>query len=273
MKMWKLGMATLAIAMFATTGASAALHSENFDSYADGTVLEDAGTGWVRGQVASGKHGIPEAITVTGGKATGTWGGGVGISAGKDIDASWVTSDGKIEITGDFTVSAGWIRFEVGPRSSVLETTDKNNETRFQLNFDNRSHFTEAKMWNEASLNGSAAGGAGTLVIPTNLVIPGTGVVSDTGAGQLRWIVDVSGDAATNGQYTVEMRPINNTPAEWTTLGSYSGNDYADVTFDAFSINGQAGGWSWDNITFTPEPASLAMLGLGGLLMLRRRRA
>ncbi len=47
-----------------------------------------------------------------------------------------------------------------------------------------------------------------------------------------------------------------------------------DISFDRIVIGGTGSGFGrYDNIVFIPEPASLALIALGGLTMLRRRRA
>jgi hypothetical protein len=45
-------------------------------------------------------------------------------------------------------------------------------------------------------------------------------------------------------------------------MGNYATNDYG-VTVDI---------GDFDNLTLVPEPATMSLLGLGGLAMLRRRR-
>jgi PEP-CTERM motif len=49
-------------------------------------------------------------------------------------------------------------------------------------------------------------------------------------------------------------------------------NPTAGWSYIKIGFNGDAGTFNVDNIRFVPEPASLAMLGLGGLAILRRRR-
>lgn len=245
MKM-KLGMATLLV-MFASTGAWAALHSENFDSYADGERVDSQGD-WQVAYFNSGQHGISDPITVTGGAATDGWGPGVGNAVGMAIDPAW---GDKITISGDAQVSNGWVRMAAGPKSSVLETTDGENHNYVFLNFDNRGHFTEARLWSEAF---------GHPKIPTNIVVPGSGFVD--GPARFDFHLDNS-----NGEYSLDITAVGGD-----TYSSPTGTFQAGG-FEAFGIYGQASGWSWDNITVTPEPASLGLLSLGGLLMLRRRRS
>lgn len=48
--------------------------------------------------------------------------------------------------------------------------------------------------------------------------------------------------------------------------------DVTALTITTFTSNAGAGGVGFGGITYVPEPGSLALLGMGGLLMLKRRR-
>ena len=246
MKM-KLGMATLVV-MFASTGAWAALHSENFDSYADGDQVDSRGD-WTVAYFNSGAHGVSDPITVAGGVATDGWGPGVGNAVGMAIDPAW---GDKITISGDADASNGWIRMAAGPKSTVLETTDKADNQYVFLNYDNRGHFTESVLWSDA---------LGHPKIPANISVPGSGFVG----GPARWDFTIDNS---NGDWSIDITTVGGDSWSSGTIAS----DFAGK-FEAFALYGQASSWSWDNIEVTPEPASLGLLSLGGLLMLRRRRS
>ena len=69
---------------------------------------------------------------------------------------------------------------------------------------------------------------------------------------------------------------VSNLGGGWTTIGGGITAGDADVTvvieMHAFGSWGAAGGAMVDNVILTPEPASLALLALAGLPLLRRRR-
>ena len=331
------------------TLAQVILHSEDFESYSDGQLVEGQ-NGWSRAMFDSGTHGTPIEMAVLAGAshdgsaaAGGNSGSPVGRSAGKLIEPGWIDND-TVTVIGDFKVDSGWVRFQAGPQTTVLTTEDYGNVSNIWLNFDNRGHFTEARFWNNLKKDHGDAGFE-VNIIPTSLTTPGAGIVSSTGWAQWRFQYDVSG-TETNGHYTIEMRPLNNSTdnssVPWTMLRNFTGSGLNGVTFDAFSIHGQAPVWAWDNIQIvgsssasfagdfdgdgdvdgddflvwqngmptasgaaksggdadgdgdvdgddfliwqnqfpssgavatTPEPASLALLGLGGLMMLRRCNA
>ena len=330
--------------------AQSVLHSEDFESYTDAQLVESQND-WSRGQFRSGKHGIPNPFYVVAGEshdgsnaAADSWGPGVGNSTAKAIDPSWI-DDGKFTAIGDFKVDNGWVRFSIGPTSTILVTEDLGMPSQIWMNYDNRGHFTEARLTNEVTNEGADVGGE-NLIISTSLSIPGVGIASSTGWGQWRFTVDVSGSGeVTNGNFSIEMRPLNNSVdnnhVPWTLLRDYTDGGMSSVSFEAFGVYGQANNWAWDNIqvvggssagfagdfdgdgdvdgddflawqngfpttsgaaksggdadgdgdvdgddfliwqnqfpspgavAVTPEPASLALLGLGGLLLTLRRR-
>lgn len=77
-----------------------------------------------------------------------------------------------------------------------------------------------------------------------------------------------------------ESNQINgSTPMDvWTLLGvgtapAPAGTAYANIVLVKVDLDGaQGGSIFWDDVTATPTPGSLALLGLGGLGLMRRRR-
>ncbi len=88
------------------------------------------------------------------------------------------------------------------------------------------------------------------------------GFATSTKIGQQ---VNSSGTAWNIGQtYNIGLTNVT-TPVVFRFYARAEGSDNRDLRFDNIVING--------TVALIPEPASLALLGLGGLLMLPRRRA
>ena len=84
---------------------------------------------------------------------------------------------------------------------------------------------------------------------------------------QIKWDFDVTND-------TVQVTVVDDVAG---VLGSIAGTmaNQNTPTFDAVNglvVSANSIGLLWDNLTFTPEPATVSVLALGGLGLLRRRR-
>ena len=84
---------------------------------------------------------------------------------------------------------------------------------------------------------------------------------------QIKWDFDVTND-------TVQVTVVDDVAG---VLGSIAGtmDNQNTPTFDAVNglvVSANSIGLLWDNLTFTPEPATVSVLALGGLGLLRRRR-
>lgn len=111
----------------------------------------------------------------------------------------------------------------------------------------------------------SANGPGGVVFAAGRILDSGGNIVADTGLVNL----------GNNSGYTLVNLPTLNVPA----FGAPPADEYAvfiEFTAQAGAFDGSFGGGYIDDVvaegTFVPEPTSLALLGLGGLLAFRRRR-
>ena len=98
---------------------------------------------------------------------------------------------------------------------------------------------------------------------------------SSGAAGWNRYTATISTTGIT---VTLDLGANGSVEGTFTSTGAPSANPFTDLRFGGPSNLSSAGGGAWfDNITLStvavPEPGSLALLGLGGLAMIRRRRA
>ena len=114
-------------------------------------------------------------------------------------------------------------------------------------------------------INGAASGAWGTLNDGTFSPISGT---------DYTWVVTGSDfDGTSSASYDVEIFEGA------TSVYTSTNNTFTTETGDAIQSvnftrggNWQGGGFTVDNITIVPEPSSAALLGLGGLALILRRR-
>ena len=96
--------------------------------------------------------------------------------------------------------------------------------------------------------------------------------------------ITLPASVTTTPNFAVESVSVKPVPgdSDYSATGPGGDGNYAAAAGDtsaatAVDYNNNSGNWRFDNITISgtavPEPASLGLLGLGGLSLLRRRRS
>ena len=172
-------------------------------------------------------------------------------------EAGWRIS-GNVGIYGNGVFAAnpgllteGWI---LEGRMAFLETPSGNNDTAFLIQDGTTGAHT---FWEGDSWNVSNAVGAIELLGPH----PGVGVWGD-----YRIEYDPAGDGG-NGDFSFYLDDVH---LQTRTRGELEPNGSDRVRWSHGAGNETI--WSLVRLTEIPEPATLCLLGLGGLALLRRRR-
>lgn len=251
-------LALPACALICSSAAYAATINENFESATApsipaGWTFVNAGSGTYATGVGTGNPGQSGNLDWTGANQVAP--GAYIVNAGSAIDATQafsVTFDFYIVEDGNYSA----INFLVGDVQDGI-TGSAGEFLNFQLN--EKTFGTRARLYNGANgivLNGD---GNNNYEIFTNQWNTGTFTWTPT--------------SGTTGDLTFSwIRPTNVTEPGFTVSGFTF--DSADVYFGFGTGRSPA---RFDNIQITgseviPEPSSLALIGLGGLLMVSRRR-
>jgi hypothetical protein len=198
--------------------------------------------------------------------------GVAGFSASSTLHWRTVARDaqGKIIFQGQWQFDG--IEAVAGdPMSFII--TDLDNETVWQdtlWSVDMRS--TGDNSSQSMDLGNFNASGTGTLSI-----IAGSSLLAmGTASIDLAWENDVITQSASTG-FWAGILPAVGTPtgANLFHIGDTEGNmefdyDFAPENNNGFQVDLSMSGWGQANATLTPEPATLMLLGLGGLILRKR---
>ena len=283
--------AFLVIVVLGWASSAHAIFTETFDTMTGGTV--DAQNGWHSGTSAGGNgvgfigggHGsapMPSLnLSGPGGPdgsqaVSGEWNAGFGIASARDITAD-KAGDGSYEVIVDAFAGnnpSGGVRFGIGSADSVLRSNVAHEQ--FWGGFRNCPTATsgcesgtrgvfEAGTYIAAN-DGDGAGTGPPTSINATAVYTDASINVHTDWIQIRFQTDGSGNL------TLQHRALSTGGAWLNALTSSAPltNGAADV--QALQLTSLTG--TYDNLVsgVVPEPASMSLLALGGLLLLGRRR-
>jgi len=284
MKMFLNAMIVIAIAGFAT-GSAFGAYSDDFEGWDDGTHLwGNTGAGGARwnssGYNQSTNQTAPSMVTdglgLGGSKGVSS---AVGAQGSANINVEEHIRGGKLTVQADINVSepGGDIAFALGTAKTWNE-----GGTGSDLDFfgARARHIGDLGMENMVGGSHDFAKPAGDHPIAGDPASQGwmqirieADLINNTGGVWIRNIDDNTGAPAgawSGGEWNMAGGGVGggNKATFW------SDGDYSTMVVNLLSQGGNShGGSRYDNLIITPEPASLGLLGLGALVMLRRRRA
>lgn len=239
---------------------------------------------------------VPTASGLDGGTAGASWNSSA--TTATNPDALWQASGGTYTTTGSTNASVG--TFTTGADTNLI--TNATLPFTPQAGFVYDLHLAIASSgvgasgnwlglaFTQAGFNGHAIGGGSSALSNDNsyglMILKGSGVVqtfAGLNAGNAVTTTATVTDGTTSPVYTPVDVLLDTSGAQWTVNWEVNGTSTgAGFTYTtnptigllAFGTNKLTGAVSDFSLTATsvPEPASLGVLGVAGLLALRRRR-
>lgn len=201
------------------------------------------------------------------------------VAAAAIATAVSTTASAQIELTtnGDFETGdlTGWTQFEVTPGDQTVTSTNPSSGT-FAGSIANGA-VTSNSLFKQANIGIGLVNPGDEITIKFDArgeyAVPG-------GVAFAEFFSELSGGGVSAGGILGGAPlAINGDPAVWTSFmfTQIAGPDVSGgVTLQLGATTGPAGGTNmfYDNVSVSiiPEPASIALLGLGGVAMLARRR-
>lgn len=284
MKMFLNAMVVIAIASFAT-GSAFGRYADDFEGWDDGELLwGNTGAGGARwnssGYNQSTNQTAPSQVSaglgLGGSKGVSS---AVGAQGSANINVEDHIRDGKLKAQVDINVShpgGGDIAFALGTAS----TWNEGNTSSMDFFGARARHIGDLGMENMVASSHDFAQPAGEHPIAGNAASQGwmqlkieIDITNNTGGVWIRNIDDNTGaptGAWSGGEWNMETGGAGGSNKAI----FFSDGDYSTMVINLLSQGGNSHeGSRYDNLIITPEPASLGLLSLGALVMLRRRRA